>query len=116
MNFDFKKFITNKLNITLIVLITVSIILAALSAVGAIFTILSMLSFAATLFFSAYLLIRRKIVKDRTRVSDFMDDDEKLKKKTQTFLEKESRANSTLTISAFIVFGILLVYMAIKMM
>ncbi len=111
-----KKFFSNKYNIILIVAIVLCCIFVGIStAVDALIPV-SLFLIGSTCFYIAYLFVRKKIDSDRTKVSDFIDPEEKIEKKKQSFLEQESKANILISITAFALFGLVFFYIAIKML
>lgn len=111
-----KKFFSNKYNIILIIALAVSCVFVGISTVVSVLIPVALFLLGATCIYIAFLFAKKKIENDRNKVSDFIDADEKVEKKKQSFLEQESKANILITITAFAVFGVIFFYMAIKML
>lgn len=114
-----KKFFSNKFNVILIVAIGLSFLTLGLSTLVDFFLPIGLIVSGLTCLYVAFLLGKKAVDKSRGSVTDFVDQDDKIEKKKQSFLEKESRANLYISISGFLLFGVMLIYFAfstLKMM
>ena len=115
MKDDFKKFIKEKRNVVLLVMIGVALFTWLVTAI---FPIMSSLSCIATGVLSldiAYLLFLKYQKKKNSRVEEFLQDEKDLKTRAGEFVESESKMNLMLLLVMCLVMGCTLIYYGFKM-
>lgn len=115
MKDDFKKFIKEKRNVVLLVMIGIALFTWLVTAI---FPIMSSLSCIATGVLSldiAYLLFLKYQKKKNSRVEEFLQDEKDLKTKAGEFVDSESKMNLMLLLVMCIVMGCALIYYGFKM-
>lgn len=111
-----KKFFSDKFNIALVALASASMLFLIISSWVEFFIPLDLFLFGVTCIFVSILLIRKLNRAKRNSAVDFIDEEDEGKRRRQMFFEREGRTNTIITIACFIIFGIVLIYMAIDML
>ena len=111
-----KKFFSNKYNIALVVMSAVSVLVLSFSGLVSVFVPIGLFCLGITFLYVAFLLIKKRLHDEQNKASDFINKEDVRQKRKQSFLEKEGTANLIISITGFLIFGVLLIYMGFKLL
>lgn len=109
-----REFFKNKLNLTFIILLGVSLVGVLIAYFWEGFTPISCILFGILCLFVGYLFFRKYIDIKNTKMGEFISEENKLKRKTSKFLEGENKMNVILLAALFVIMGGILIYYALK--
>lgn len=115
MKEDFEKFIKEKRNVVLLVMIGVTLLTWIISSIWPVMSSLSCIATGALCLDVAYLLFLKYQKKKNSRVNEFLQEENDLKTKAGKFVESESRMNLMLLLVMCLIMGCTLIFYGFKM-
>lgn len=115
MKDDFKKFLSVKRNVVMLVLLGVTVITWIIASIWPVMSSLSCIATGAFCLDVAYLLFLKYNKKRNSRVKEFMQEEKDLKTKAGEFVESESKMNLMLLLVMCLVMGCALIFYGFKM-
>ena len=109
-----KKFLKDKKNLTLVIMLGVALLSVVIAMLFEVFMPISCIIFGISCLYGAYLLFLVYRKKKRTRIDEFISEEESIKRKTTQFLQAEGKINMWLLILMFGLMGVLLIYYGLK--
>jgi len=110
MKDDFKKFIKEKRNVVLLIIIGVTVLTWIISSIWPIMSAFSCMVTGVLCLDVAYLLFLKYQKKRNSRVDEFLQEEKDLKTKAGQFVESESKMNLMLLLVMCIIMGCSLIY------
>ena len=109
-----RDFFRNKKNLTMAILLAVALICVIIAYFWNAFMPFSCIAFGACSIYASYLFLLKFTEMKRSKVDEFLSEENKLKRQTSKFLENESKMNVMFLSGLFFVMGILIIYYAIR--
>lgn len=109
-----REFLKNKLNLTFVILLGISLVGVLISSFWDAFMPVSCILFGILSIFVGYLFLRKYLESRNKNIDEFISQEDKLKRKTSKFLESESKMNTIMLAVLFVVMGAILIYYALK--
>ena len=111
-----KNFFKDKYNLALICIVSILIVCIIFAQFWDIFVTISVFVLSILCFYISWFVYHKyKLSKQRENINDFFPDQTLEERKKATFLENENKVNRMLFIYGFLIFGVCLLYLFIKM-
>lgn len=109
-----KKILSDKKNLVLLILLGVSLLTVIIATFVEVFMPISCIFFGISSIYGAYLMFLAYRKKRKTKLDEFVSEEETLKRRTTQFLQAESKVNLLLLVFMFAIIGVLLIYYGLK--
>ena len=110
----FREFFKNKKNLIMAILLGASLIGILIAYFWDPFMPVSCILFGASSIYASYIFLLKFNAMRQNKTSEFVSEENKLKRQTSKFLENESKMNVMFLCGLFFIMGILLIYYAIR--